>query len=177
MVTAIANSIAEYIKKQNPEQTASVQVMRFALEGLINSTIILFIIIIFGIIMGNLEDCLLASVFFMGLRFVSGGYHFRSSLQCTLVSSCIVIFAAMFSLSESLIFVTTFISILILSVFAPSNIENHARIPKKYFIYLKMVSILIVLLNLIIMNSSVSIIMLLQALSTVNFTKRKEVKA
>lgn len=164
-------SAATWIKQQNPDQTASVAVLQFALIGILNSLLIFVIIIFFGVISGHLWDSFLASIFFVVLHFFSGGYHFKSALLCTIFSSSMIILSYSFSINDNWLFGITIFTILILIIFAPSNIENHARIPKSYFPLLKIISICIVLTNLFLLNSAVGLALLFQALLVIPYSK------
>jgi len=174
----IAFNVAGWIKQQNPEQTASVAVMQFALIGLLNSALVFFIVISIGAISGHFVDSLIASLFFVGLHFFSGGHHFKSAILCTLFSSTMIITSILMPLSDVWLIGITILTVVIIAVFAPSNIEGHARIPKKYFPLLKLISIGIVLINLGIQSDSACYAMLFQALLVLPYSKlisKKEV--
>jgi len=173
-----ALSIAHWIKKQNPEQTASVAVMQFALIGILNSGFVFLLVISIGVITGHFYESLTASLFFVGLHFFSGGHHFKSALMCTLFSSSMIIASILVDLNEFWLFILTIITIIIVVFFAPANIEGHARIPKKYFPILKLISVCIVLINLILKSDAAGFAMLFQACLLLPYSKlqlKKEV--
>jgi accessory gene regulator B len=171
MFDKLAFNAASWIKQQNPEQTASIPVLQFALTGLLNSLLVFVIVVFIGAVSGNLSDSLMASLFFVALHFVSGGHHFKSSYMCTLFSSSMIIFSFIFPLDHAWVYIFTVITIMIMVLFAPSNIEGHARIPKTYFPLLKIIAICIVLVNLLLLNSAVAFAMLFQAMLVIPFTK------
>ncbi|QJD87642.1 accessory gene regulator B family protein [Cohnella herbarum] len=166
-----ALNAATWIKQQNPDQTASIAVLQFALIGILNSLLIFIIIIFIGAISGHLWDSFLASLFFVFLHFFSGGHHFKSALMCTIFSSCVIIVSFSVPINNDVLLAITIFTILILFVFAPSNIENHARIPKSYFPVLKMISIIIVIANLFLLNSAVALALLFQSLLVIPYSK------
>ncbi|XID93317.1 accessory gene regulator ArgB-like protein [Paenibacillaceae bacterium WGS1546] len=179
MFDKVALNIASWIKQQNPEQTASVAVMQFALIGLLNSALVFFIVITIGAVTGHFVNSLIASVFFVGLHFFSGGYHFKSALYCTLFSSSMIIASILIPLNSTWLLIVTIITFVIVAIFAPSNIENHARIPKKYFPILKVVSLCVVSVNLFLQSGSAGFAMLFQAMLLLPYhklTSNKEVK-
>lgn len=164
---------AVWIKNENPEKTASVAVLHFALTGLLNSLVIFTIVVLIGAISGHIGDSLLASLFFVLLHFFSGGFHFKSAWMCTLFSSCIMAAALLIPLSIEWLYIITVFTIIIIVAFAPSNIENHARIPKRYFPILKLISILIVAMNLFTQSTAVCFAMFFQALLVIPYSELK----
>ncbi|MCD9022952.1 accessory gene regulator B family protein [Cohnella silvisoli] len=166
-----ALNAATWINNQNPKQTASVAVLHFALTGLLNSLTVFFIIIVIGAITGHIGDSLLASLFFVFLHFFSGGFHFKSVWICTIFSSSMMISSFLIPLSLDWLHALTIFTIIILIAFAPSNIENHARISKRYFPLLKLISVLIVTINLFMQNTAVCYAIFLQALLVIPYSK------
>jgi len=171
MIAKWSLGIATWIKQQNPDQTASVAVLQFALIGILNSLLVFIIIIVIGAISGHLQDSVIASVFFVTVHFFSGGHHFKSALICTIFSSSMIILSYSFPIKDNLLIGITIFTILILLIFAPSNIENHARISKNYFPLLKMISVCIVMINLFLLNSAVGLALFFQALLVIPYSK------
>jgi accessory gene regulator B len=164
-----AFNAASWIKLQNPEKTASVAVLHFALTGLLNSLAVFVIVLSIGTISGHLIDSLLASIFFVSLHFFSGGYHFKSVLLCTLFSASMIVISFIIPLSSSWLLGLTIFTIIIIATFSPSNIDNHARISKTYFPLLKVISVVIVLLSLLIHNTAVGFALFFQALLVIPY--------
>lgn len=171
MIESLALRIAKAIKKIEPNQTASVEVMKFSLEFLFNTLITFIIISIVGWITGAIGQTFLGLFAFMVLRFFSGGLHFRKAIHCSLLTTIFITIAPHIALSRSGLFAIMGISFLLLLVFAPSNIEGHARIPKKYFPILKTISLLLVLSNLLFLNSTIAIVHLIQATTTISIRR------
>lgn len=172
MVETLALKIAKAIKKIEPDQTASVEILKFSLEFILNSLITLLVISAIGIFTGSIGQTLLGMAAFVLLRFFSGGLHLNKAMHCSLLTTVLIGAAPHIPLHVTGIWIATGISFVTILIFAPSNIEGHARIPKKYFPVLKAVSALIVLSNLIFMNPTISLVHLIQALTTISLKRR-----
>jgi accessory gene regulator B len=166
-----AFNAASWVKQQNPEKTASVAVLQFALTGILNSLAVFVIVLTVGIVSGHFLDSLLASLFFVSLHFFSGGYHFKSALLCAVVSSSVIITSFLIPLSSKYFLGLTIFTIIIVAIFAPSNIENHARISKTYFPILKLISICIVLVNLMLQLPAVGWALFFQAFLLIPYSQ------
>ncbi|WP_127589200.1 accessory gene regulator ArgB-like protein [Paenibacillus koleovorans] len=150
MIENIAFRIASKIKTVDPDNTTSVDVMKYALIGLINSFLVFTFAFSFAILTNNFINTLLFSIGFIFLRSVSGGFHFSSSISCFIVSSAMAASVPHLQLSFELNLILNFISIIFVLLFAPSNIEGQTRIPKRYYPHLKYISIVIVIISLFI---------------------------
>lgn len=171
MIEKLALRIAHYIKKIEPEKTASIDVMKFSLEALLNVFFTLLFILVIGTISGKTLETFLGFVSFAFLRFFSGGIHLRNAVQCSIVSTILISIAPHIPLSHSGERIITILSLALILVFAPSNIEGYARIPKKYFPILKLISFIIVLSGLFIDFPTFTIICFIQAIAIVPLSK------
>src|SRR5690554_2422168 len=88
-IDVLARRIAVSIKNTNPEKTHSVEVMTFALIILMNGLLSFSLALLIGAITGKAYMTLIAIIAFVLLRFCSGGFHFQSSMACTIVSCAI----------------------------------------------------------------------------------------
>lgn len=172
MVEAMATRMAEAIKRIEPDRTASVEVMKFSLEVVINTLLTLFFIGIVGLITGEFGKTMLGLGAFVVLRFFSGGLHLSKALHCSILSVFLISIAPHIPMSKTGILVIGGINLIFILVFAPSNIKGHARIPIKYFPILKIVAALIVLINFLFLSSTIVIVQLFQAISTINLKRR-----
>lgn len=172
MVERLALRIAEAIKKAEPEKTASVAVMKYALESILHTSITIGIIAIIGAITGKLGITMIGLGAFIFLRYFSGGLHLNKAIHCSIVSTILVSIAPHIPLSEMGIYVVASISVIIILIFAPANIDEHARIPLKYHPFLKLISAAIVSVNFLFINSTLAMVFLIQAITTINIKRR-----
>src|SRR5206468_9567902 len=85
-----ANKTAKVIKKSNYENTASEDVLIYGLKIIYNSTFIIMISLIIGGLSAKLFQTSVSLLAFALLRFVSGGYHLKSSDYCVVVSVLLI---------------------------------------------------------------------------------------
>jgi len=145
-----AEKIAVAIKNKAPEQTASVEVMKFALISLFNGTTVLVACLLIGGITGKLTETIITMIAFAVMRFIAGGFHFESALACFLFSTALLSALPHIPLPDGSQIYLSVISIVLLLIFAPSDVKGKTRIPEKYFLYLKLSSILLVCGNIVI---------------------------
>ncbi|MDB4867395.1 MAG: post-translational modification of quorum-sensing peptide protein [Cohnella sp.] len=171
MVETLALRIAEALKRVESEKTASIEVMKFALEAILNTLITLALIVIVGIVTGSLGSTMLGFAAFAFLRFFAGGLHLNSAVHCSLLSAILISAAPHFHLVNNWIIMVGSVSLALILLLAPANIEGHARIPQKYFFILKLISAAIVCSNFFFLNSTLSIVFAIQAVTLLPFIK------
>ncbi|QOS98150.1 accessory gene regulator B family protein [Brevibacterium sp. JNUCC-42] len=171
MIDIIAKKISIAIKKANPDETASIEVLQYALVILIGSFFAIIISLTIGATTNKFKETALVLFSFALLRFFSGGYHFSTSMQCSITTIIFSVLLPHIPISNTVSINLLYVSTIITAVYAPSGIERQSRIPKKYYPALKIISILIVSSNLIIGSPLVTKAYLLQAL-TLMFGRR-----
>jgi len=172
MVEALALKIALALKKAEPEKTASVDVMKFALIGLINTGITFLLIAAIGIATRSIKETMLGFAAFAVLRFLSGGLHLKNAMSCSLLSTLFVSAAPHLPLQSAAVAIVTGISLLLVVLYAPANMEGHARIPSKYFIVLKGISMAIVSANFFALEPTIAVVFLVQTITLISWKRR-----
>lgn len=172
MFETLALKIAHSLKKVEPEKTASVEVMKFALEAILNTIFTVLLISVVGLATGKFFETIIGFVAFALLRFFSGGMHLKSAMQCSILSTIMITIAPHIPINTMWSQIIGIISVLLMIAFAPSNIEGHARIPKKYFFVLKLISAGLVAINLYFLNPTICIVFAFQAVTTIEFKRR-----
>jgi accessory gene regulator B len=173
MIIRLAENLAVAIKNANPEQTASVEVMKYALLGIINTVGTILMSILFGMATGKLLSILLALFAFGFLRYFSGGLHLKTPASCMLVSTVIICVVPFIPVTQAIGTTMLIISLLLILIYAPSNVRGFARLPEKYYPILKIISLVIVSSNLLIGSSILTVTFFFQSLSLIVI--RKEV--
>jgi accessory gene regulator B len=175
MIDRSALFIASTIKKANPEQTASIEVMKYALVIYLNNFFIISESVIIGILSHKLSDTVTVLVALALLRSFSGGRHASSTLKCNLISVLICTVIPHVPKPDGFsVHLLTIASLLVISGFAPSYSGYTHKVILQYRIQMKIISIIIVSLNFFIQSWVIGLCFLVQALSTINFA-RKEV--
>lgn len=172
MVESLSLRIAQMIKRVEPERTASLEVLKFALIVLLNTMITVIAITVIGALTDSLVETLFGLTSFIILRYFSGGLHMKKAVHCSLISIICIVAAPHIPLTETGVIIVGMISLVLILVFAPSNIEGHARIPKKYHFLLKIVAAVIVCANFFLMSSTIAIVFLVQSSSTIRIKRR-----
>ncbi|MFS0727963.1 accessory gene regulator ArgB-like protein [Paenibacillus sp. 1P07SE] len=169
MITFIARRLAMNLKAMVPNHPASVEVLRFALEAIVNGVLIVGLSLLVSWPLGVTQEVAIALVMFAVLRQMSGGYHLKSGIACVIVSTAIILLVSLVPLDKTMIWVANAISVLLCLLFAPSKIEKQTRIPPKYFPILKISSSILVAANFLIGSSVLAATFLVQSLSLVHF--------
>ncbi|MDO3675585.1 accessory gene regulator ArgB-like protein [Paenibacillus ehimensis] len=167
MIKRPSRTIAVWLKNANPKETASIEVMEYALSILINISLIIIISLGIGHSTGKYGETALALFTFILLRFFSGGVHLQSSFGCittTVVLCSTIPHLPVLSKSEMLIF--TFICILLLLFFAP-QVDSETGLKPELKRLLKIISICIVSSNLVLWSSVIAFAFLIQCLTLI----------
>lgn len=169
MIEAWSEKIAISIKNANEEQTVSVPLMKFALIILFNFFIPIIISILIGSIMGKITETLISICSFVILRMASGGYHFKSSLVCMLTMIVIALVPPHIPISENWAIILTIVSLVLVTLLAPSNMRGYNRMPEKYYPLLKTASVIIVASNLYVGSGVMALVFMIQGVSLFGF--------
>lgn len=164
MIEKLALSIATSIKNVDAEQTPSIEVMKFSLITILHTLSTVIIVFIISLFLGEPLVTMYGMGYFMLLRFFSGGYHIHSSMLCTVLSVILMCVAPFIPLDKDFIFYVNIANILMMLVFAPSNIKGFAQIPEKYFPILKVVSVAIVASNFLFKDPTLAILTIFQSI-------------
>ncbi|WP_413986418.1 accessory gene regulator B family protein [Paenibacillus polymyxa] len=164
--------IKSQYKDNFPDEENTLHVMRF----LISNIIPLILILIIGIIIGNLWTIISVVLGFVLLRMLSGGYHIKNADICFLVSILLIVVLSLVPLlPEVMLYIFRVVAFLIVLIYAPSNIvENTVVRPEKH-IYFKYASLIFVSISFFLDNGSFILGLFTQSLSLVNFNFVKEV--
>jgi accessory gene regulator B len=172
MMRNLSLQIARAIKSVDEENTASIEVMKFSIEALLNTLVTVIVVFIVGWLTGTLGETIIALVATGLLRFISGGYHLKNAVFCTIVSTIVISISPYIHWDHNWRLILLLPSCILLAIFAPSGIEGHARIDKKYFPLLKIGSVLMVCSNLYFDSATLATVFFIQALSTIQLVRR-----
>lgn len=167
MIDFLAGRLAFKIKQANPEQTASVEVMKFSLIIVLNAFSIVALSLMIGAASGKFAETALTLFSFALLKFFSGGSHLKSSGQCVLWSTAAMTILPHIPVNLHWMLGLTSASLLLVAVFAPSKIQQKKRIPEKYNPVLKIISILIVASNFLLFSDVMAKAFFLQSLTLI----------
>ncbi|WP_310550171.1 accessory gene regulator B family protein [Paenibacillus glufosinatiresistens] len=160
----IAFKIATAIKSANPEETASIAVLQYALSIIINSSVILIVSLVFGYISKAFMDTFITLCAVFLIRFFSGGAHFKSTTVCNLFSILLCITIPHISHFFYVpVFWLNFIFLMIVLLFAP-RMDKNTLLSKNLHPYWKATSVILVLTNFDFNSPSIGLVFLVQSL-------------
>jgi accessory gene regulator B len=164
-VDRMAGSIANSIQKNNPD-ASSFEVLKYGIVAFLNQVIVTSSVLVLGLITGRFIDSLIAVSIFPVLRYFSGGFHLKSSALCNVVTTSFVLLSVYTPVEywyNGL--VLNALALLIILKNAPSGIKR-SRIDKKYYPIMKIIAAVIVSSNFIFQSPVLSMIFIIQALTT-----------
>lgn len=171
MIEVMSNRLAVKLKKINPEETASIEVMSYALQGILHNLITIVTALAVGSIFQQFWETFFAAICFTVLRLVSGGYHFKSALACFIVTASVFIAIPFVDVSHSVLLAMNVASLLLAAIYAPSNIKGHVRVEEKYFSVFKVISMGLIAINFIYLTPIITVTFFAQALSLITYPK------
>lgn len=168
MINSLAQLIAVRIKLVVPDHPASVNVLRYSISFFLNALFIITISLIFALFTHRIPEAAIVLVAFATLRQVSGGAHLKSGTLCVIVSTAIItVLSYMSFLNDSYILWFNVTSLLLVSLFSPSRIDQQTRIKERYYPLLKWISILMVCSNFLIGSSVLAATFLAQSVTLI----------
>ncbi|WP_313639791.1 accessory gene regulator B family protein [Paenibacillus sp.] len=163
----LAFRIVSAIKKTNPEQTHSIEVMQYALSIILNTLFIITVSLLIGGFTGQLMGTLIALLSFGLLRMCSGGAHLKTARACNITSIFICsLIPHLTSLSHSYLIWINLFSLISMVLFAP-NPDRNAQLSKDWYLGLKLLSIMLVLSNFWINSSVIGLAFFIQSLTVI----------
>ncbi|RXZ78072.1 hypothetical protein EBB07_28885 [Paenibacillaceae bacterium] len=152
IIEKISSKTAKYIKNINEEETASYEVLDYGLRIIYNGLAVVLISMVFGFIIGRPIDTLIIIISFATLRYFSGGYHLKESDSCVLVSSMLIcVLSAV--LMNNIPALLNILSIAILLILAPRDIDSQYRNPALSNMLFKFISVSLVTINFLFVHS------------------------
>ncbi|KAA9007312.1 hypothetical protein F4V43_02165 [Paenibacillus spiritus] len=177
MIEHLSFEVASFLKKHYERELPSFAKVKFTIKVLITNTLPILFLLILSNYFGQRRDYLLAIISFALLRKFSGGYHSKNADTCVLITTSTLFIASNFSyVISGFSTIITLFSIVLCVCFAPSRILKKTRVKEKYHYIFKILSVIIVILSLIIDNSTITLAIFIQSLLLINVNPKKEVK-
>lgn len=162
MLERLSRRIANELKKADPDGPGSAEVLTYAIGVKLNWYSGLILTMLFGWILGNFLDALIAFFSFVALRKFSGGFHFRSLTFCAVFSAALFACIPLIHLGHDGVLLLTSITALVVLWVAPNKSVDLN--PSKLDPYLKWISLAIVLVNFIIHSPVIALSFTAQAI-------------
>lgn len=166
-MNSLAYKISVAIKRANPEETCSVEIMQYALNIILNTCLTLIFTIGLGSLLHNLTETMIFYISLSVLRVCSGGFHLKTAAACNIVTALICVLTPyLIDITGASIWIINVLSFIIVFFFAP-NPDKNAQIPLRWFPGLKMASIALVGINFVIGSSVIGLAFLVQSLTVI----------
>lgn len=147
ILNSLALKISLAIKKTNPEETVSVEVMQYSLSIILNTLLTFIVTMSIGLVLNNFIETLIFYLSLSLLRIFSGGVHLKSATACNIVTILICSMTPyLFQLTGTTLWYITGLSLILMLLFAP-NPDKNTHIPVKWFPSLKLISVIMVCSN------------------------------
>ncbi|KWX74929.1 hypothetical protein AMQ84_18875 [Paenibacillus riograndensis] len=172
-MNTLANKMAVAIKRANPEQTHSIEIMQYSLSILLNTLLSFTVSLLIGWFTGKLAETLIFFFSFAILRMCSGGFHLKSALACNSVSILIcATFPHLTGFSDQTLIAINCFNSLIMLIFAP-NPDVNVKISATSAPLLKVISVLLVGCNFFIDSRVIGLAFLTQSLTIITLKRRR----
>lgn len=163
------NSTISFITKYKEYSEEEIENMKYSLEGLYLTFTKLVVIFTLAIILGIFKEVILLLLFFNVIRFTGFGFHAKTSLECLITSTLLVIGLPYLILylepNKWIMLSLGLISLIILAIFAPADTIKRPLPNKKKRLYRKIGTIVIasifIIISLIIKNTTISYLLIL----------------
>jgi accessory gene regulator protein AgrB len=170
IIGKLSESLAIKISEHNNRPDVSIIKLKLGLHLILNYLLVFITAIIFSIFFENTSDVIPSFFMFALLRTFSGGsWHFKNDFHCYLFSSVVMIILPLINLNNNYVDVN-YITLLLILILAPVSIRVE-RTSKKGIIF-KIISLLIVAVNLLIFKSpAITSVLLFQGLSLIKIKR------
>ncbi|WP_029517998.1 accessory gene regulator ArgB-like protein [Paenibacillus polymyxa] len=145
MIDKLADDISNYLKNKYPEELPSTQIVRYSMKFVISNLLPIIIVLFASLFLNNTYEVMITLISFSSLRMFSGGFHFRSAEACIVFSSLTIIVISKIAIYlNDHTFLMFLVSLALVLIYAPSNIEKQTRVKEKNFIWFKIISLSLV---------------------------------
>ncbi|WP_433943520.1 accessory gene regulator B family protein [Paenibacillus sp. SN-8-1] len=168
----MSKHLSSRIKESDPEGPVSLEILEYELGIRLNFIATLLLTVVAGWITGNLMGACLALISFLVVRRFSGGVHMKSLTLCAIVSAAIFVIISFIALEQEQIRLITLLSAVIFLIYSPNILEELN--PPPLTPYMKMISSILVLSNLIFQSSAIALACAVQAFLILPFWKGGE---
>ncbi|GGD75172.1 accessory gene regulator B family protein [Paenibacillus nasutitermitis] len=142
----------------------SVPVILYVLQIFVNTVSIVILAMILGMVTGEPGKTSIVIVVLAVIRFLTGGYHLPTSIGCIFASSIVLAAIPFIHLPSIWVYSINAAAFVMMVVFAPSNYDQHARIPKRYYPLLKLLASAIVASNFFIGSELLALVFATQSI-------------
>lgn len=162
-----AGKVARSIKESSPSNTASYEVLNYALLLRLNFWFVIVTCAAAGLILGKPLEMAAAMAAFWYLRVSSGGFHFSSMTACWIATSLILIFCTIVPMEKSSIMVINLMSLVLTMTFAARSLDISPQSKKLNWL----MSVWMVGTNFLLQSPDIALAFLAQSLLLIRFRR------
>lgn len=163
MLDRLALALHKRMVATGVENAPSVAVIIYALEILTNTFSAAIAGLIIGALSGEFLDTLYGLLVLVVIRYISGGYHLKSSFWCVIASTFVVAAIPHIQVYNGYIPYLTGFSVIMMLIFSPANYDKYATIPERFYPLLKVISAAVVASNFLINSDVMTVVFVLQS--------------
>lgn len=165
MIDNLATKVSRTLVDRFPNELPPFGITRYGIKFILSNLVPLLSLLLIGWILDTVYEIIVCYVSFASLRMVSGGYHAKMPEVCLIISTALITLIAKFGhIMIEYVHILNLVSLALVIIYAPSNIENQTKILKSNFKFLKLISIMIVLVGFVLNDVLVSASLLVQSL-------------
>ncbi|WP_379162008.1 accessory gene regulator ArgB-like protein [Paenibacillus sp. sgz5001063] len=170
-MNSLALKISAAIKRANPEETSSLEVMQYALNIILNTLFTFLAAMVIGLFFNNVLATIVFYISFSLLRICSGGFHLKTAWACNITTALLCSLTPLMNPVGQALWILNVVSVIIMLVFAP-NPDKNAQIPLRWFPALKLISVGLVSVNFLIGSSVIGLAFIVQSLTVIPWKRR-----
>jgi accessory gene regulator B len=165
MIDKLVDNISTSLVNKFPEELPPYGVTRYGIKFLISNLLPILLLLLIGTVINAFNEVMISILSFSTLRLVSGGFHAKKPELCLVISTIMILSIAKFGyFFEEYTVVVNLLSLTLVLIFSPSNIEGQTKILKENFKYLKLVSLAILAVGFFLDNYLISTSFLAQSI-------------
>ncbi|MFD0716583.1 accessory gene regulator B family protein [Paenibacillus sp. GCM10027626] len=167
MIEIVSERIGNKIYEWNDKKHVSPAVMKFALISLFTNSLSIVLALLIGIMIGRTGEVALSLLAIATMRFLTGGYHFKKSLNCVIVSVGVSTIIPFIHINEITKVVLSIIAVILVVIYAPSRLRGVSRVSEQGLQIRKWIAVTLVIVNLFLSYEILTLAFFAQSLSLI----------
>jgi len=172
VIEAVSERIGNKIYEWNDKKHVSKAVMKFALVSLFTNVLSITLALLIGVAIGHTGAIAVSLVAVAGMRLLTGGYHFKNSLNCVLVSVAVSTAIPFIPLNRVAMITLLLIAAVLIIIYAPSRLRGVSRVSEQGLQIRKWLAVAIVIANLFISYEILALAFFAQSLTLITGRQR-----
>ncbi|RKP53175.1 hypothetical protein D7Z26_15725 [Cohnella endophytica] len=168
MIEALSHKISDYVYRHNERGHVSREVMQFAINSILSNSITFTLSLLIGLIDGAFWGTAMSLVAIALMRNLTGGYHFKSTTACIVVSTAAVTVIPFIPVSDVAMYAMNAVALGFVIAFAPSNLRGVTRLSERQLQRMKWVGAILIAANFFYQSDILSLAFFVQSISLIS---------